>query len=325
MRDKKKIVFHIGASKAGSSAIQVVLGQNSDKLRDRGVLIPSKTLVYDSEISGEQIWYFENLLLKGNLNFPDFFASCDEWFEINKDAHTIIFSAENLSNNYVDGSKFLPLKEKYEIEVIFYIRRQDDYFASAWQQWFCKTNPDFWAWCIEQLPNRANWQKTIESWEQLVGEQKLIVRLFERDKLINEDIVDDFLNILGLSDFEYTKVKRKINPSYNLGTQDLVHTVRRSLDGIHDNSVYEMIGRLTAERHHKVVTDNMLSQAQRLAILSHYSTSNEWIKNRYFANMENKDLFTKVRPQAATSNSEIRNQKDALMFDLIHQIYIKVK
>ncbi len=320
----KTIIFHIGCSKSGSSAIQAMLEIYANQLRKSEFLIPPTNLKEGSKVSGQQISYFENLFQNRGVGAADFLAQCDEWFENNEGAHTIIFSAENLSNDYVDASVFLPLKDKYDIQVILYIRRQDDFLISAWQQWYCKTNPDFWSWCLKQIPNQANWQKPIENWEQLVGENNLNVRIFEREKLKNGDVVDDFLNLVGLGDFEYVKVEQKINPSYNLGVQELVNSIRHSINDIHDNTVYEMISALTDERHLKTSADNMLSHAQRLAILSQYQKCNQWVKARYFPDLKDTDaLFAEIQPNEATSATEIQRQKEAVIFDLIYQIYKK--
>ena len=43
----------------------------------------------------------------------------------------IVLSAENLSNPMGWHNLFVPVSEKYELEVVLYVRRQDDFLLSA--------------------------------------------------------------------------------------------------------------------------------------------------------------------------------------------------
>ena len=53
------VILHLGGAKCGSSAIQAYLKQNAMALSERGVLVPGTGLNFDTEVTGEQIWYFE--------------------------------------------------------------------------------------------------------------------------------------------------------------------------------------------------------------------------------------------------------------------------
>ena len=59
--------LHVGAGKAGSSAIQRVLADNATRLARRGVLVPDNDLGTGLRIDGTHVVFFDGLLPEGWL------------------------------------------------------------------------------------------------------------------------------------------------------------------------------------------------------------------------------------------------------------------
>ncbi len=123
---KHTIVVHIGGSKCGSSAIQNFLQQNITELQNRNFHVSSLNMLEKSTTTGEQIWYFQNMLDDKVLHGARFRHRVDSFFANKTTETTLLFSAENLSNPFGFEEIFKGLEEKYTIKIIFYIRRQDD-------------------------------------------------------------------------------------------------------------------------------------------------------------------------------------------------------
>ena len=115
------------------------------------------------------------------------------------DVHTIVLSAENLSGFPTRPIHKLFSKYFNVRRVLYYIRRQDDFILSAWQQWGHKTGRGFAEFCDEQLaggfPNYIENTKMLKSH---YGNDILNVAPFSRKAFHNGDFICDFLIRTGL-------------------------------------------------------------------------------------------------------------------------------
>lgn len=317
---ERTIIFHIGGAKCGSSAIQTAMARNATALAEQGVIVATQNLGQSDAITGEQIRYFETLF-NGGEALADFASAIDRAWDATPNARALVLSAENLSNPYVDPVLLARLAERYRIEVVLYIRRQDEYFSSAWQQWGVKQYRDVWSFVLAEVPWRVNWQNIIESWMQLVPAERLHVRLFERDHLVGRDVVTDFYSVLGVDGTEFVTALDLVNPTFNLGVGYLASAVADSFAGANDNTVYQMVHNLTGDRHLKRPTDRLFSAAQQRAILAHYTSSNRWVRNQFFAELDRDELFAPVVDGEASDSGYVQRQADAALFDMIIELF----
>ena len=147
-----KLVVHVGAGKTGTSSIQSSLSQNSVLLKEQGFFYLGM--------------YFEGLLGKEHfkdgpaVDFARDLKEREEYFEqfvlesitaakhkLEKiGIHTAIWSNEGLFTAIAKTKAlFARISEIVELEVVSYLRRQDSWYLSAYQQWGIKhieiTNP----------------------------------------------------------------------------------------------------------------------------------------------------------------------------------------
>lgn len=320
----RKLILHIGGGKTGSSAIQHFLASNRTKLNEFGVGIPTHDLKPKSRVTGEHVWYFNKIR---KLNPGDASALLRRdlkpiGFSQNSNIHTIILSAENLSDPHRWNTLFSPLRDEYDIEIIFYIRRQDDYLISAWQQWYAKINDDFWPWILSNVGSKGDWLTTINDYAQFIPDDKMNIGLFQRASLKNGNVVEDFISKLGASFADYDgwkEVNNESNSSVNLAIQDIVEKNQHLFENSHDNGFYNFILEYSPSAK-KTPNHTLLSFDQRRAIIHQYNRQNSEIKSRFF-----KDRVTLFDPprknKKVVSKEELLDMKLNTVFEVLYGLY----
>lgn len=295
MSERRKIILHIGAGKTGSTAIQNFLSLNADALRKAGIVIPDGDLNLTGEIHGNHVPAMQRLLSKPGSGRRKLEAAIRDIHE-RTDGATILISAENLVAQVAAPSLFEGLAKDHDIEVILYIRRQDDFLLSGWQQWHAKVRDDFWAWLIAVVGSTADWRAYLIRWEKVIPRDKIKVRLFDRKKMEGGDVVSDFFSLLGLSapfdSFAYPHTV--INPSFADPITELVKGNKTIFRDAHDNRFQNFVHYLTGDRFVKDSKESKLTAAQRRAIVTRYAASNRWVQENYFGNKAG-DLFAPIK------------------------------
>lgn len=280
----KKVIVHIGANKTGSSAIQKFLSLNCEALRKQGLVIPSQDFTLSNEVSGFHVFAFEELF-RAPRGRQQLEAAMNVIADSQVGAKAIVLSAENLAANPAGPALFAGLVEKFDVQIVLYVRRQDEYILSSWQQWYSKVSADFWAWAIGVAGTLGDWRTYLERWEAVVPRAQITVRVFERARLDGGDAVLDFYNRLGLdAPFESMRYPQdKVNPSFSDAVMDLVKGNKLIFKSAHDNDFYNFVLEMTGDRYVRNSRQSPITFAQRLAILRKYADSNRWVQETYFA------------------------------------------
>lgn len=216
----RKLILHIGCEKTGSTSIQNFFHANRQRLIDSyGILYP-KTLggrnhtrvgIYACNEDKD----LGRFLPKGK-NLSEFRESLEQEFRrevMASPAPTIIVSNEWLHPRIQETEEFERLKKLFgglfdEIRVILYIRRQDKLALSLYSTALKAGNTrkfSFPPGSPDNLPYYYDFYGIYKNWAAQFGEENIIVKVFERDRLTGGDVVKDFLSTLGISgdDFYY--------------------------------------------------------------------------------------------------------------------------
>lgn len=308
-----KLYVHIGMGKTGTSAIQFFVSENSKKLDELGFLYPE----FDNN---------ENLLEKNldytagngqliissieNKDYIKLFNFIDENIE-NKN---IIFSSENLLFYFAKDSNLLQkLIEKYDVIIVLYIRKQDEFYNSLVNQWTkakellnndCMASVHENYFLINKIINSVN--------------GKIIFRAYEKEQLKNENVVEDFLYAIGI-DIDNSDVKNIFNFDKTNSDNKIIRNesltslgffIKREYNkfvsekGLNSNTinkvkklefVKKVIEYTKSDRVKESDVVNIkkfyaISKEERLGAMSVYSAYNSMIALRFF-NRENGILF----------------------------------
>lgn len=290
---KKKLIVHIGAGKTGSSAIQKFLSLNCSVLAEHGVLIPGCKLDLESECLGEQIWFFQNGI--GNNDFAD--SVQRRLSRLHKhmcehELHTLVVSAENLINPQEFEKLFLGLEGMFDITIVCYIRRQDDYMISAWQQWYLKAYDSFDDYRLK-LGHRIDWHAALHPWKEKFGKDNVKVSVYEKESLVNGNVIDDFTQLLGLEITGMQPVVERINKSIDEKFNWIANKYRKELFAdIHDNEFYLFLHYSFGDKAFKKYKgSSLLTLSQRKNILAMYAESNEKVVRDYTPDRKSTTLF----------------------------------
>lgn len=320
----EKLILHIGANKTGSSAIQKFLSANSLSLREEGIVVPDNEFQVVDKIQGYHVFGFQKLFqnpLEGREQLGDAIAAVDAALP---GAATILLSAENLTANPAAPSLFRDLVERYDVRVIIYIRRQDEYVLSSWQQWNSKVRADFWAWLISVVGTLGDWRAYLENWETVIPRNNITVRVFEKPRLAGGDVVADFHSMLGVSRplDAFTFSQDTVNPSFSDVIVDLVKGNELIFQTPHDNDFYNFVAKMTGDRYTKTARQSSISFPQRQAILDKYRKQNNWVKESYFPHVKG-ELFSppKESDYDYVSPDEMNRQKLEFLTSTLYQMY----
>lgn len=208
-----RCVIHIGTEKTGSTTLQRTLRDNRPLLEKNGILF--------SRAAGEQLsrdlaecfipFDSQNAYIRQrSIDDP---AKYTEWqlgklSEVREEIanakrtlHTYILSCEHFSSQLRSSESVERLAnflqdEFSEVTVVCYLRRQDSLAVS-------RINENLKAgFTIMELPSISssaalpklyNYADLLDRWASCFGRDKVCVRLFEPDRLINGNVVADFV------------------------------------------------------------------------------------------------------------------------------------
>lgn len=295
-----QLVVHIGAGKCGSSAIQGFLRFNHARLRSLGVLVPSSQMTAErAGAPGYQVFFFQDLLRREPLEAKAILnRRIDEILELvdERQRRCIVISAENLSNDARFAPMFAGLADRFDLQIVFYVRRQDDFLISAWHQWYLKTRDDFVDWLQEAVGRDGDWSERLSPWEALYGTERICVRRYSRAHLIGGDVVRDFIRVAALPDAEYQYADRETNRSYDEIIGYIAHDARDLFTNANDHGLYHMFSDLLGSAAYKSRRgSSLMTLAERQAVLEVYRDGNDRLKQTYFAD-DDEALFPEPSP-----------------------------
>jgi len=289
----KRLIVHIGAPKCGSSAIQIHLALNEKTLADQGVLVPSVNLDIGGVVEGHQVWFIEDL--KSRTDAVEWLSSRLSGLAAHMDAngmHTAILSAENIIGYPWLANIFQEASVGFDIQIIIYVRRQDEFIISSWQQWGLKEFGSLREYTRKDNPILEKWGAILAPWELTIGSSRIMLRPFRRDMLVDGDVVTDFFNALDLSQDGMIPVPGPTNPSYDEHLGDLAHRIRDVFAGPHDFRFFQVMESLLGEKSFKSRgASHLMSLAERREFLARYDADNNALRDRYLPEFGNRPLF----------------------------------
>jgi hypothetical protein len=318
------LTIHIGAGKTGTTAIQSFLSRNRNWLRKQGVVVPDVAMRDGPEVDGCHTSYFERPGADRTQSAAEFAKNVETLFA-KSGVRQVVISAENLSNPDAGALTWLDdVVSRYETEVIIYLRRQDDYLLSSWQQWFAKVEPDFSTLLNSYVGVLGDWRAVLEQWERIVGRERIRVRLYERDRLLDGDVVADFAQFLRVDEaIPDHAAEKTANPSFNEAIVSLIPGSGLFKDA-HDHAFYDFLDEMLGAAAHKRPNESALTYEERMQILKRYESANYWVRQRYFADTDVPPWLFKLPTQheyRVPSERELVREQMQMLFRLVFELH----
>lgn len=216
----KTLYIHIGTHKTGSSTLQLFFYQNRERLKQLGFFYPTEGTYYKplgmkaSKKGGQCFLVFAMTGL-----YPDWFKLNDQYpqkkeeciKEIREhilpyqDYADILISTEHFFRK-VKPEDILAIFEgmNFNLKLIIYLRRQDHFLESLYNQSTknARYQDSFEQFVNQQIQDKGSYcyfyPKLLE-FASIFGQENIIVRPFEIGQFYHQNLIEDFLNILGLS------------------------------------------------------------------------------------------------------------------------------
>ena len=202
----KLCILHLGSEKTGTSSIQKYFGAHRDALFKEGFWYPR---AFASSI-GHVHLRLSTAALERDLKdgTPDVDAFRKEHAHaIKAGARATVFSSEFFHSELRDREAVGRLKAFLirffdRILLVYYARRQDQMLVSMHSTavkgaWTADPNP------LSVYGSKGHYyfdhHAVCNLWAEQFGHENLICRIYERDKLTNGDIIDDFSSVVGLA------------------------------------------------------------------------------------------------------------------------------
>ena len=221
---KKRLFLHIGTEKTGTTSIQATLRQNGETLKKYDIFYPRMPILganqtgFTFSFLGERAMSL--LLRRAGLDHmqnkakenPHFILDMiDEKFR-ESGCSTMIISSELLHSRITKKEEVEEIRKWAEahfdeVTVICYLRKQEDLMVSSFST-LVKTGSNWHGTLSEQFvsflqPRKGkpihfyDYRGMLDMWS--ASFPKLICREFARNKLLNGDVVQDFLSLIDTS------------------------------------------------------------------------------------------------------------------------------
>jgi len=312
---KKTVFLHIGYYKTGTSSIQNYCDTHRKELLAQGILYLETSTVFipNGSHSFLALRRFEEIGEGTSQWFRIAFPKLEKvptaaqlWRQAKREIDTspasrIVISSEafvKYASNKKKKALIREVKEHlapYDVSIVCYLRRQDDYLES-WHNQLVKMGMPVPESCsFDSLEGvkliHKNFLETLDAWEEVFGRERMIVRIYDRDALIGKDIVSDFLHVVSGGGDAVTQ--SSVRKNVGLATR-LVELKRRCNHYLVGKDERRRMGNArlkevlkTVEKIQSSLSDNrayrLLTPDERRRIMKRNEEINREISNRYFS------------------------------------------
>lgn len=301
----KKLFLHIGLQKTGTSSIQVMLASSAKHLEHSGYSYPMLPV---PESKRSPVWtspFRHNCVAATYADFHSTFepltdsehnALVSEMLDSKLDS---IMSAEEFSRQK-DFSALANRLREFEITVILYLRRQDRYIESLYNQRNkilvsrCDTSflgVDFLSHKDMMTFIRISGYDKIMEFHTLLLKintqlfpKKIYVRNFDRKSLVREDVCQDFCSLLDIE--SKSMVHPDVEANQSIGNAVLSSINKAFLADGEDAARHMMteINRMMVSGQDFSGDYRVLNDKERDLVLDQYSDQNEKLRREFNIN-----------------------------------------
>ena len=278
-----RVFLHAGVHRTGTTSLQTFLSANRVALALRGVAYPGDRVHHQHFASG---------LKSGKTSAADLGAE----IEAAVGARQVVFSAEDFAG-LTDLGWLAELAARYPVQVQFYLRRQDHWVMSWYNQhikwpfhrWKSKMGPRAFLDAIDEF-HWLDYAALVARWAAVLGDERVGVAVVEPGQV--QDVRDDFLARLGVTGDGLDRAAGRLNDSLPVHMLEIArHLGLWEMPPPQRNRVLRALREGLDDKTPPAKT--VFSPAQRHAILERFAVSNRTLAERYFGRSE---LFLEPPP-----------------------------
>ena len=318
----RRCILHIGTEKTGTTSLQMFLGTNRNALLQRGFFVPA-SLAPDPVVANHEALTTialnpaklgDDVRARAGLKTID---DVKEWRvrveenlsrEIAALSHqpenplTLLLSNEHCHSRLVTREEVHYLRQFLdrftdETRIIVYLRPQHELAISLYDQalkvgWHdIDVLPDF-------IGHRSRWvdrlyfeyDKLLERWAAEFGQDKISVRLYSKEHLEGNDVIQDFMNVISCST-DRLQVPANTNVSLSAECQIALNAINRFVASRTDlgapppqrNKLIAALGAMSPASGNKV---KRVKREDAVKFFHAFDDCNERVQKSYFSSVE---------------------------------------
>ena len=315
----KKLYIHIGLPKTGTTYLQCFLCHNSHYLSEEGLFYPDLATgeLYNSLSGADKFNGNAYPLAYSYLDEPEITKCSITGIRISNLSKILGSTDKNvllssewftlLSPFVIRAIHKTALESDFSLQIICYIRRQDLYLESNYNQRI-KSNRSYIS--FEDYFYAPDFFNQLGSFINILPDEIFTVRCLEKEQLHRGNLIDDFLSCAGIENIDKYKYPDKgINKSLSYGALNLLNEM--NLHGFRSSPALDLLirflGELPSKKTHSTLKPGWLSPAQRNDLMNQVKGSNAEFADRFFES--GKDcLFAEPLPNRDSAWTDARKQ-----------------
>ena len=285
-----KLILHIGSGKTGTTSVQAAFHNNQEELRSLKISYPPGE-TKDHNILEASVLEFDNLhrvyrsMYSGNRDMPKTIAmNLIKKIKSTKSDYVILSGEYFFALSFSKAKALLDVLEirPEDVKVVCYVRNPSSYWLSGVQQYLKGS------WNLEGIIAAGyKFKNGLTNWGNTVGFENVIVRQFDKSKLVGNDIVTDFCHVIS----EITNCEISIPSS---GTKNvsvyseqciLMQELRKELLLVPENTFNTETRKLNRQIHVSSKNLNLTKMKFRPEVVQYiehlHSEDMQWLKEKF--------------------------------------------
>jgi hypothetical protein len=330
----KAVYLHIGMPKTGTSSLQLFCEKNREILKEKGYCYPNIPLRYlDASRTRNAHFLVGNIFRKSgepdteatNRQREQGYRYIKEQFE---QYDYIVLSDEGIwkclktsPRNIIGEVNDFCRAYSYQLKVIVYLRRQDDFLESYWKQKVRRRGATrTWKSFLKNTPSYVilDYYEHLKKISDVVGIENVIVRCYEKERFSGGSIYSDFLDVIGLElDEKFVPLEKPVNLSLSNNYAEIKRIMNKLLSDNwevrhKENEWLEQVAAACSRQQTDSAKTSMFSQAERKKFMKKYEKSNQKVAQEFLGEQELFREDVEDLPKWVKENQ--RQYEDSLLF-----------
>lgn len=331
------LILHIGSEKTGTTSIQHFLMANSDKLFAKEYFIPQfldpwgqgnhwllAFMCYPPGFTDELV---TSAILDKLLSPAEVRRDTDAMLKSYISKHgnkTWVISTEHLHSRLCSIEDLYRLRSTLNdlfdsVKIIIYIRHPLQSAISLWSTGVYYGQTDRVLPSPEALAPILNYHLVLSRWISVFGRSSINVRIYDRSKLVNGDVIDDFCSFISLDNIDSLAKPEQMNTSMSHRAISILSRLNARLPEQGSGGTNLERDRLAGlVKQYFSSYPKYLATRKDLGVFdAYYRESIEWLRETFFPC--NDVLWPVVQP-CAEENEPPLTEDDLIWIELVAEL-----